>query len=60
MTCPHHWHIEQANGPESLGICRDCGERRMFKNSTYIHPFRDTIPLTTQEWFVRDRSPDDE
>ena len=31
-TCCHHWTIEAANGPVSLGHCRNCGEVREFKN----------------------------
>jgi len=32
-NCPHHWLIEEANGPTSVGVCRFCGERREFSNS---------------------------
>ena len=32
-TCCHHWMIEQANGPVSLGFCQFCFETREFKNS---------------------------
>ncbi len=28
----HHWLIEEANGPNSTGICKRCGEIRAFKN----------------------------
>ena len=34
--CNHHWVIESPNGPTSVGRCRDCGERREFKNSIQI------------------------
>lgn len=30
--CTHHWLIEPANGPESMGQCRRCGEKRSFSN----------------------------
>ena len=30
--CRHHWEIQAATGPTSLGICRNCGETRDFKN----------------------------
>ena len=33
-TCVHHWLIEPANGAESAGVCRRCGQRRQFRNST--------------------------
>jgi hypothetical protein len=28
----HHWLIEEANGPSSVGICKRCGQIRAFKN----------------------------
>ncbi len=28
----HHWLIDEANGPESEGRCKKCGEVRAFKN----------------------------
>jgi hypothetical protein len=31
--CRHHWIIEPADGPVSLGECRFCHESREFKNS---------------------------
>ncbi len=30
--CRHHWIIEPANGPVSLGMCRICLKEREFKN----------------------------
>ena len=30
--CPHYWIIEEARLPESEGICKLCGAKRMFKN----------------------------
>ena len=32
MNCVHHWDIESPNGLYSRGICRYCGEERMFSN----------------------------
>jgi len=32
--CTHHWAIEEAQGPTSLGTCRHCGETRTTNNST--------------------------
>ncbi|HJN86117.1 MAG: hypothetical protein QF714_14600 [Dehalococcoidia bacterium] len=44
-TCCHHWDIQTANGPVSMGVCRNCSESREFKNSTddwaFIDPRRD-------------------
>ena len=31
-VCEHHWEIEGAQGPVSLGVCRYCGEKREFHN----------------------------
>ena len=32
VTCRHHWLIETPEGPTSRGICRLCGEERVFEN----------------------------
>ena len=32
-TCCHHWDIQPAHGPVSLGTCRNCLETREFVNS---------------------------
>ena len=32
-ACKHHWLIEAADGPESRGVCKYCGETRNFPNS---------------------------
>ncbi|MCH8226318.1 MAG: hypothetical protein IIC97_10670 [Chloroflexi bacterium] len=32
-TCCHHWIIETADGPVSLGYCQFCFETKEFKNS---------------------------
>ena len=32
--CVHHWMIETPNGRESRGVCRNCGRKRAFANST--------------------------
>jgi hypothetical protein len=31
-TCCHHWVIQPADGPVSIGLCQVCGETREFKN----------------------------
>ena len=33
LRCCHHWIIEPADGPVSMGTCRFCHESRAFKNS---------------------------
>ena len=30
--CRHHWVIQPADGPVSIGACQICGESRDFKN----------------------------
>ena len=30
--CSHHWLIEPAYGPKSLGICKYCGAKKEFSN----------------------------
>ena len=30
--CRHHWVIQPADGPASIGACQICGESREFKN----------------------------
>ena len=34
-TCRHHWIIEPANGPISMGECRNCHSVREFYNSIF-------------------------
>jgi hypothetical protein len=31
--CNHFWVIEVANGPSSIGTCRNCGETKEFFNA---------------------------
>ena len=33
--CRHHWAIEGARGPISVGICKRCGKEQEFQNSWY-------------------------
>lgn len=39
-TCCHHWAIEAPNGQFSRGVCRDCQEEKLFRNS-----LRDSNPV---------------
>jgi len=32
LDCSHHWQIEAPLGPLSTGVCRHCGEERLFRN----------------------------
>ncbi len=31
-SCCHHWIIEVAIGPLSKGVCKQCGEEKLFRN----------------------------
>jgi hypothetical protein len=31
-TCKHHWIIEVPEGPTSKGVCKLCGEIKIFDN----------------------------
>ena len=44
VVCKHHWVIETAAGPVSIGTCRLCGEEREFNNS---------IGFTASLWATR-------
>ncbi|HXH20523.1 MAG TPA: hypothetical protein VNN10_00730 [Dehalococcoidia bacterium] len=35
--CRHRWVIAAPNGPTSEGVCRLCGARREFRNSSDDH-----------------------
>lgn len=32
LECPHYWIIEAAVDPTSKGICKMCGEEKLFRN----------------------------
>jgi hypothetical protein len=33
-SCRHHWLIESPAGSTSVGVCKNCGARKEFYNST--------------------------
>ena len=37
--CVHHWIIEPAGGPTSVGVCAKCGAAKDFSNSVYTTPW---------------------
>ena len=39
-TCCHHWVIDSPNGQFSKGVCKNCHEEKLFRNS-----LRDTNPV---------------
>ena len=32
MVCVHNYRIQPADGPTSMGTCRNCGETKEFQN----------------------------
>lgn len=40
--CSHHWVIQPADGPVSMGACQLCSEVREFKNYVEAGPWGDT------------------
>lgn len=42
LVCRHHWLIQAADGPVSVGICRICGETREFQNYVETAAWGDT------------------
>ena len=48
-TCCHHWIIETADGPVSLGYCQFCFETKEFKNSLEdCSFFKDTVRVQNE------------
>lgn len=37
----HHWDIASPDGPTSIGVCRGCGAKRQFRNSTEYIPWNE-------------------
>jgi hypothetical protein len=60
--CHHYWIIEMANGPQSRGVCRYCGETRDFLNSMpdFSVLKRNTNPLGLPEMSAVDLDDDSE
>ncbi len=51
-TCSHHWVIQPADGPVSLGVCKFCRETREFRNYIDVWewnpPNRQPTPLAAE------------
>lgn len=44
-SCRHHWIIETPNGPTADGVCKLCGQRRLFR--TYSDDYiRDDVTIS--------------
>jgi len=42
--CRHHWEIEPASNPVSMGKCRRCGLEKEFKNYLEETPWGEEVP----------------
>ena len=49
LVCRHHWLIQAADGPTSVGVCRICGETKDFKNYVETATWGDTRLINRQE-----------
>ena len=38
MTCVHHWIIKEQSDGQAMGICKKCGEERVFKTFSGFGP----------------------
>ena len=36
--CAHHWELEPLSAAESVGVCKLCGETRVFSNREQVGP----------------------
>lgn len=34
VACIHHWVLPEPDGPTCVGVCKKCGARKTFSNST--------------------------
>ncbi len=53
VACRHHWVIEGADGPVSIGACKLCGARKEFKN--FLPDCLRATQEEYEEWLVRQR-----
>ena len=49
LVCQHHWLIQAADGPTSVGVCRICGETKDFKNYIETATWGDTRLINRQD-----------
>jgi hypothetical protein len=45
MTCVHHWIIKEQSDGQATGICKKCGEQRVFRTFSGFGP-RSGKPVT--------------
>jgi hypothetical protein len=53
-ACRHHWMIEPAEAPTSLGECKSCGSVKLFRNFLPELPWRERYapkePVDISAW----------
>ena len=47
-VCVHYWIIECPKGPTSMGTCRNCGERKVFRNFALYSPWEDDVTAVVE------------
>jgi hypothetical protein len=47
-VCVHYWIIECPEGPESVGTCKNCGERKVFRNFAMYSPWEDDVTAVVE------------
>ena len=54
--CVHYWVIECPEGPTSVGTCRNCGERKVFRNFALYSPWEDDVTAVVEPSRSKKRS----
>ena len=47
-SCRHHWIIEPASGPTSVGVCKHCGAVKEFQNYWHGSSWERDLPKALQ------------
>jgi hypothetical protein len=55
-VCVHYWIIECPQGPTSVGTCRNCGERKVFRNFALYSPWEDDTAAVAEPSRSKKRS----
>ena len=55
-VCVHYWIIECPDGPESVGTCKNCGERKVFRNFALYSPWEDDVTAVVERGSAKKRN----